>query len=330
MKKTNMPFTRMQTRRSILPIACAGLLGLTLPVVAQSASEIEAIEPADQAEAAVPDGQLRFGLGLGGRMKSDIDNGGGVTGAESSETALRTTALGTYKISDEFKLGLAASFQWSRYDFSGVAGDPWQDVYLFRVTPLLQYTIDENWSVYGGPSMAFAGESGADFSDSTTGGGLVGFNYRASETLSIGAGFGIFSQIEDDARVVPFITANWMFADQWTLRAGFSEVAGNGGLGAEVTYDLGNNWKVGGGLQVTKKRFRLQDSGGSQGGVAEDTNVPIFAKVAWQPCEKATLEFVAGIAAGGEYRIEDNTGHKVYEENYDAAGLIGIRALFRF
>ncbi len=320
----------------MLPITCAGLLGLALPVMAQSAAEVEAIEPAEQTETEVPDGQLRFSLGAGQRFNSDVDNGhgpnngGGVTGVESSEFATRTTALGVYKLSDEFKLGLAASFQWSRYDFTGTHPDPWQDVYLFRVTPLVQYTIDESWSVYGGPSIAYAGESGADFSASVTGGGLIGFNHHASETLSIGGGFGIFSQLGDSARAVPFITANWKFDEYWTLRAGFSEVAGNGGLGAELTYDLGNNWKVGGGFQFERKRFRLQDSGGVDGGVAQDTKVPIYAKVGWQPCEKAALELVAGIAAGGEYYVESYGRHKVYDQNYDASGLIGIRALFRF
>jgi len=332
MKKTHMPFMPVQSRRSILPIACAGLLGLTLPVAAQSASEIESIEPADQTEV-VPDGQLRFSVGVGGRMKSDIENNNNppVNGAESSETAFRITALGTYRLSDEFKLGLAASYQYSDYNFTGVGGnEPWDDVNLFRVTPLLQYTIDDQWSIYGGPSIAYAGESGADFSDSVTGGGLVGFNYRADETLSIGGGFGIFSQIEEDARVVPFITANWKFADQWVLRAGFTEVAANGGLGAEVTYDFGNDWRVGGGIQFQQKRFRLEDSNGVQGGVGQDKNVPIYAKVAWQACEKASLELVAGIAAGGEYRTEDNRGKNAAQVKYDAAGLIGIRALFQF
>ena len=302
----------------MVPLTCVGLMTMAMPALAQYSADSEALEPSSPS---APAGQLQFGAGFGYRADADIDKGG-----KSSEVAVRTTASGHYSLNDQFRLGMLMSYQHSYYDFSGSGRpDNGVDVNLFRVTPLLQYTVDENWSVYGGPSFSYAGENGAEFGDSLTGGGLAGFNYRVDETLTLGAGFGIFSQIEDDVSVVPLVTLNWQFDEKWNWKIGFSEVAANGGLGTEIAYSLGKDWKVGGGVQFTKKRFRL-----SNDGVAEDKNVPIYAKLAWQACENGSLELVAGITAGGQYRVENSNGHKLYESDYDASALVGLRGVFKF
>jgi hypothetical protein len=132
--------------------------------------------------------------------------------------------------------------------------------------------------------------------------------------------------------LLPFITANWQFADNWNLRVGFSEVAANGGYGLEVMCNLNEQWKVGGGAQFRQKRFRLEDDDGTltDDGVGEDKAASLYGKAVWEPSPKCSVEILAGISAAGEVRLENGGGHKIFEEDYDPSLIIGLRGVFRF
>src|SRR5205085_4345826 len=121
------------------------------------------------------------------------------------------------------------------------------------------YKIDDKWSLYGGPSVGFSAEDGADLRTSFTFGGLVGFNYRVNPKLTIGLGIGVFSQIEDDAKVLPVPTVEWSFADKGELHVGYHEIAANPGLGLELGYHIVEDWTVGLGVQYERRRFRLSE-----------------------------------------------------------------------
>ncbi len=302
--------------RRLIAVACCGVIAASLSARGQNTGDFEALEQND------PSGQVRVGVGY--RTEADIDGGG-----KFSEFSARVAAGGRFPIHDQLEIVLPISYQFSHYDFSG--GDPWENIHIFRAAALLRYSLDDHWSIYGGVAGGVAAESDADFGEAITGGGLIGFNYQASATFSIGAGIGVFSQIEDDARVLPFITADWQFADNWNLRLGFSEVAANGGYGLEVMCHLNEQWKVGGGLQFRQKRFRLGDNGTlADDGVGQDKSGAVYGKVVWEPCPQGSLELIAGIAAAGEVRIEDSGGHKLGESDYDPSAVIGVRATFRF
>ncbi len=303
----------------------AGVTLPALPVVAQDAASLEGIETSP------PLGQYRLSVGGGYRTEADLDKGDGKVG----EGAFRVVGAGLFNINDRFKLAPIVSYQFSDYTFSDLfapGGRKMDDtaVHIGRATALLQYKFDDQWTIYGGPSGSFAFQDGADFGDSLSGGGLAGFNYRFNDRLDVGAGFGIFSKLNDSPFLLPFITANWQFADPWSLRVGFQEVAGNGGFGGEVTYDFKNNWMVGAGVQVEQKRFRLKDNGPEPGGVAQDRNVPIYAKVTWQAHEKVAVELIGGVVVGGNIRLEDNGGHRWGDIDYDPSAVIGLRAILRF
>ena len=321
----NKPTAQIRRCRAVPLLIVTGGLATAVPGLAQTAASYEGIEQGP------PIGQYRFGLSTGYRTDADFDSAGG---GKFSEYALRATGAGVFQLSDQVKLGGFGSYQFSHYDVSDlpVAGDYSADVHMMRITTLLDYSIDENWSVYGGPSLALAGADGADFSQAFTGGGLVGFNYKANDKLSVGGGLGVFSQLEENAKVLPFVTANWEFADQWNLHAGFLELAGNGGLGAEVTYTINEQWKVGGGVMYEKKRFRMKESlpGRAGDGVGQDRNVPIFAKLSWQPIKEATVEAIAGVVVGGQVRFEDNEGNYLYQSDYKASAVLGLQGTYRF
>src|SRR6185436_12625197 len=119
---------------------------------------------------------------------------------------------------------------------------------------------------------------------------------------------------------------NWQITEQWSFNAGFTEVAAEGGIGAEINYKINEKWSAGAGVQFEKKRFRLSDDGPVPDGVGEDRSVPIYAKITWQACTNAAIELIGGVQAGGQVRLEDKKGHKLAEEDYDPSGLFGLRA----
>jgi opacity protein-like surface antigen len=308
-------------KRSIVSLACAGSLAPAVPALAQGAAEYEAIDPQSPVTA------TRVIPGFGYRAKADLDDGG-----EFSELAFSVRGGPSFALTDDLKLIAWASYRFSHYDFDdfGVNVDPWENIHTFRATPIVSYTMNEQWSFYGGPSFGISGEEGADFSHSFTAGVLAGVSYKVHDKLSVGGGLGIFSQIEDNARLLPFITVNWEFLDHWNLRVGFSEVAASAGLGAEVTYDFNPQWKFGGGFQFQRKRFLLDEDGPIPSGVGEDKSVPIYAKVGWQATERTLLELIAGVTVGGQVTLEDQNETEIAEEDYDPSAIIGLRAVFTF
>ena len=266
----------------------------------------------------------KIGLAIGYRADADIDDHGG----DFSELRFAVTGTRMFRINERVKLEPIAAYRFSHYDFS--MPDPWDDIHTMRGSVLVHYGINDQWSVFGGPSLAFSGEACADVGDAMTFGGALGVMYRWTERLVVGGGFTISSEIEDDTRAWPLVVLNWQITDQWSLESGYTEVAGCGGPGGEFRYRINDKWSVAGGAQYNEKRFRLSDDAPVREGVGEDSSYPIYAKVTWQVCPNGALELLGGIPVGGEVRLEDRNGHKISEQDYDPAPLVGFRAILNF
>ena len=297
---------------SALGILCAGT------VRAQEFGEFEGLDRGFSTKTALT-------AGIGHRAESDIDDGG-----KSSLTSLRFAGGTAMTVNEKVSFSFLGSYTFNHYDWKEFVTDPWEDIHTVRLTPLLHYTIDQRWSVFGGPAIGFSAEDGADFGDSITGGGIAGFGYRAHERLSLGLAIGVFSRIEDDVAILPVPIVDWHFADDWDLHIGFQEVAANGGLGAKISYHLNEKWEFGGGVQFQQRRFRLSDSGPAPDGVGRDRSASVYLEARWEPTKNCALEALIGIAAGGEYRVEDDSGHKLGDTDYDPSALFGLRGIFTF
>lgn len=288
-----------------LPVLILGAVGV-LPLLAQNG------EP------------FRITAGVGYRADADIDNRGG----EFNEARFSLTGARAFNLNEKLKIEPIVAYRFSAYDFS--QPEPWDDIHTFRATVLAHYAIDDTWTVFGGPSVSFSGESDADFGDAITVGGALGASYRFSKSLVVGAGITISSELEDSARIRPLLILHWQMNDRWSLESGYTEVAGGGGPGGEIRYKINDGWSVAGGVQFHEKRFRLSDDARVPDGVGEDSSFPIYAKVTWQVCPNAALELVGGVSAGGEFRLENRDGHKIAESDYDPAPLVGLRGIFSF
>lgn len=280
------------------------------------AAPLVAAEPTDHL--------YRVTVGAGYRADADIDN----TGEDFSETRLSVTAARAFILNPQLKIDPVLTYRFAGYDFSGM--EPWDDIHTFRATALAHYGINDKWSVFGGPSIAFSGEACADAGDSMTYGGALGVSYRITERMVLGGGFTVSSEIEDSARAWPLVIVNWAIDDHWSLESGYTEVAGEAGPGGEVRYRFNEAWSVSAGAQYQEKRFRLSDDAPVREGVGEESSYPIYGKVSWQVCPNGTLELVGGVTVGGELRLEDRNGHKISDEDYDPAPLVGFRAILTF
>ena len=275
------------------------------------------------AEPYIVTGGYRITAGFGYRTDADLDHGG-----DFDELRFSIAGVGLIRFNDQWTMAPILAYRFSHYDWS--SSGPWEDIHTLRTTPLIQYALDDHWTVFTGPSIGFSAESGADISDSFIFGAIVGVRYKISPTLTVGGALGIFSQIEDDVTVVPIPIVHWEITERWSLNAGFTEVAAEGGIGAEVGYKINDRWSAGAGVQFEKRRFRLSDDGPVPNGVGEDRSVPIYAKVTWQACTNAAVELIGGVQAAGNVRLENQNGHKIGDDDYDPSGLIGLRAVLTF
>ncbi len=218
----------------------------------------------------------------------------------------------------------------------GVANYRWDDVHRGVLAGILSYQVDEDWQLFGGALVRTWGEGGADFEDTLTGGALIGFDWAASDNLSLGLIVGAFSQLEDSAAIMPVPTIDWRFAEGWRFYTGLVSVF-DPGVGAELTWQVVDELQVGAGLTFQNRRFRLDSRTPSvagvrsdDDGVAEERSTPVFATVRWRPTQKVMVDLLGGVTIGGQLRVESDTGGQIAEHDYDPAPFVGLRGTIAF
>ena len=77
-------------------------------------------------------------------------------------------------------------------------------------------------------------------------------------------------------------------------------------------------------------RFRLSDTGLVSNGVGQKTSVPVFLHLTRNFTDQMALHVYGGVVAGGKLRVEDSSGDKLREEDFDPAPLFGLTFVGRF
>src|SRR5687768_10284719 len=124
-----------------------------LPIIVLGTAGALPSPAADRAESE----PFRITAGVGYRADADIDNRGG----DFNETRFSVTGARAFNPNEKLRLEPIVAYRFSAYDFSRL--EWWDDIHSFRATMLVSYRIDDTWSVFGGPSIGFSGESDADF-----------------------------------------------------------------------------------------------------------------------------------------------------------------------
>lgn len=312
----------MQSKRILVAAVAPLFLGA---VSAMAAGEI------DQAAAQPAKEPYTFSAAAGASQmfESDIDEGGKISRTRAGLTlGFDANCTDTLTVRNRF------NYTYDDYNFSdlGVDADPWTKVNTLSYAMLLDYKIDDTWSIFGGPMIALAAEDGADWGDSFIPGVAVGAKYRVSPDLLIGLGIAGIQPIEDDFTVLPILILDWKINDQFLIRNS-SPIAGvtTGWLGVEGIWMFADGWEAGIGAQAEKSRFRLSDSNEfARSGVGQISGIPVYARLDWKPNQQITVSGFAGVIAGGNLEIDNKDGDKLGDDvDYDPAPFIGASVSFK-
>lgn len=192
----------------------------------------------------------------------------------------------------------------------------------------LMYTIDEEWRLFVVPSLEFSGESGAQVNDSLIYGGIVATAYRVSPDLSIGAGVGIFSRLEEIS-VFPLIVIDWKITDKLRLSNPFRG-GPSGPAGLELSYAINRSWEVGIGSAYRSFRFRLNDEEVASQGIFQERAIPVWGRLSWNSGARVKFDFNAGAFFAGKMKIEDQDGNELTEDNYNTAPFAAVTVSINF
>jgi hypothetical protein len=316
----------------------AGLTLISVPALAQDVENLNNGVTAAPAEAGQTDTNnmpVSVSAGLSQQFNADIDKN---NGGKFSVSRFNAGAIVPFRLNDDWKLSVGARYQLDSYQFDvpnsaspGRIPVTWDHINTYTISSILGWRASDNWSYYGGGIVKMSAESGASLGQGTTGGGLLGFNYKFDDTLTLGAGLGVMSQIEENARVLPLITAKWKFADNWLLTAGLTDVATTG-YGAEVKWLFSQEWDFGLGLQAHRSRFRIDGApaGPLKDGIGQESSSLIYLDGTWHPNDKLDITGFFGVACGGKLRVDNSSGDKQFESDYKSAGVLGVEATLRF
>jgi hypothetical protein len=262
------------------------------------------------------------------QFEADVDN----STAEMERDSVQVVAGHRHEVGDGIFLVGNAAYHGSYYDFSNGNDRSqllWDDIHQGTLALGAGWTVDENWTFVAIAMGRSAGESGADFGDTLTGGGALFVNYRWSEDLSTGVVLGVLSQLEDSAAILPIPTVEWRFADGWRFHLGMVGLA-HPGVGPEISY-RSDKWEFALGGSFQKRRYRLDDRAGpTNEGIGQEISFPLFVRASFVPNENMNFGLMAGVALGGELRSGADGGSKVFKNDYDPAPIIGLQANFRF
>ncbi|MEL6741423.1 MAG: DUF6268 family outer membrane beta-barrel protein [Planctomycetota bacterium] len=223
----------------------------------------------------------------------------------------------------------AETFQ-SFYDTNNVTGTlvpgrlstPFDTVHEYDIYAGIESSISGDWSWYAGARISSGGESGADFNDTLTYGGLFGVRYQATDTLAIGVGLNISTQLEDDVWIIPIPSIDWQIDEGVRLFTEFRRI----GLGFQITDSL----EIGAWGRFERHEFRLNDDPGTPEGVVRETRFPIGFFAEFQPATNISIRAEMGGTAFGEFEIIDENGDELFDTNIDTSFALGLHLNVRF
>jgi hypothetical protein len=266
-------------------------------------------------------------------------------GAHQSDTDFSDTS-GSFAV-DRWYLGAGVNYGWSPrhsvgvslgggrniYEFSDLSafggGEPWGTVEDARLTFSSRFPVGERGMAFIVPTVRLNGEKGASNSDSRTYGIFGAIAWQLKENLMIGPGLGVFTRLEDSARIFPILAIDWQFAERWSISTG-GGLASSRGPGLTLSYQVSEEWSLGVAGRYEDLEFRLDDEGIAPGGVGRDQSLPIVFTAAMQAGKQLNFSVFAGVSLGGNLRLKDADDNVIEETDYDIAPVFGGTFELRF
>lgn len=252
---------------------------------------------------------------------TDLDAGG-----EDGFNALLLTIGVTRTVNQRTSVGLRALVDYQDWDFDNPLSfggqAPWSDFRRAGLTGTYARVSDGGWLWNFAPTIGYAGESGADFSNSIEYGAILAAIRRYSDTLTLGYGLGVFRQIEDTF-VFPFLVVNWQINDRWRL-TNPAPVGPAGPAGLALTYKINERWDTAFGATQRQERQRLSSDGPFPDGVGEHRYNVVFSRLGVSLSNTMDLNFYLGAELNSRLRVEDQNGNRLFSEDSDPGLILGI------
>lgn len=294
-------------------LTCVALLSCPFSATAQPATDVW---------------RVRFESGALHQWRTDLDQGGEV-GVDAWSLSLGAD----YPALSDLRLGLSFGYGEQDYDFDGKSGfaglRPWSNVREARLSTSLNWKADARWNLFAVPTLRWFAEDGASLDDGRFGGLIAAASYQVNERLSIGPGFGVFSELEDETDWFPILALDWRLSDTLTLRTGRG-FAATRGPGLALDWRPSERWAMSLGARYEKARFRLDDDGVAAGGIGQDTSVPVYLGATRRFGHHLSLSLFAGVEFAGELRLEDAEGRLIERSEYETAPFGGATLDLRF
>lgn len=252
------------------------------------------------------------------QFDSNLDEGGDFS-------VSRSYAAGglAYAFRPDRMVSVSLGYGRDEYHFSDAAEDPWGRIEQYRASLFTRWGTAGGWTFFGGPSLRVDGEQGADLDEAWSAAFFGGASYRFSDRLSIGPGFGVAGQLEDDTSYFPIILVDWKITDQLRLKTGGGQGA-SGGPGLSLNYMFSRQWSMALTGMYEKKRFRISGRGNHSNGIGEDRSVLVLGSIVYNMGPVIRFGGLFGSSFAGKLRVESSSGHLIEETKSDPAAVVGL------
>ena len=158
MKNTTLPHA-IARRAALAGFSMIALSGLALQAEALDSS---GALPAPQAgPTAAKNPPTALSTGLAEQFNTGVANGGTM-----SITRFQAGVMAPFRLTDALVVSTSFKYGLDSYDFRSVPPQwrgPWHNINTYTLATIVQGTIDDQWSVYGGGLVRESGETGAEF-----------------------------------------------------------------------------------------------------------------------------------------------------------------------
>ncbi len=280
-----------------------------------------ALAPFAQAQLAPPP----FLLGGEYQLSSDLDEGG-----DFSKSLVRARASAPLYLGEDTIIGLSASYQFESYQFGGTGGvDPWGEIHRSRIALVAKQDLANGWSWLALPFISSNAESGADWGESLSFGGIGAAWYRWSDTFSIGLGAGFSTRLEEDTAVFPLLVIDWQFAENWSL----TTIPPEGlpvGPGVSLRWEIRDDFSLALVYQYLNEQQRLDEDSATPDGIGELRQSRVALAATYRLNQNFNVTAHAGLTFGGELELQDSSGDTLNESDFDSSLILGLEGSLRF
>ena len=257
------------------------------------------------------------------QLETDLDTGDGTVSV--SRFYIQPSLGYAWDRSSSVSLSLGAGL--ADYEFSDEAQvggtKPWGKINNYSISLPIRFTAMESATVIAIPSVRTYYENGRSLNDGRTEGIIAAAGWRFSEALTLGPGFGWFSELGGGSNLFPILLIDWKLTEKLTLTTGRG-LAASQGPGLTLNYRIDDKWQMGLTGRWEKTRFALDGSADQPGGIGEDQSLPLLLSMSYSTWPRTSVSAIVGAEFEGSLRKEDANGKLIAKSDLETAAVLGL------